>query len=346
VSHVTYPIGTQVYTPGEVAAAAGLDESVVRAAVGTAAFVGHAEAVDLALRLRRGARLDAVLNPVEPPEPFAGIGLTSRNPYRFPFAVSGTLHMLFVSAAILLGSFQVAPAARMAFSGPATDEARLVFLNLPGPGGGGGGGGRREPAPASKAMRAGEHRTSSPLPEVAPPPPPQPPVAPPPLSGESFPVLNAPVMPAPADPTQRDGVLDSASVRESRGPGTLDGAGTGAGHGVGSGTGSGIGEGSGGGTGGGPFRPGAGITPPRILHEVKATYTEEARRAGITGQVDLEVVVQRTGSVGSIRLVRGLGAGLDQRAIDAVRQWSFAPATRQGTPVAVIVEVSVEFALR
>jgi TonB family protein len=50
--------------------------------------------------------------------------------------------------------------------------------------------------------------------------------------------------------------------------------------------------------------------------------------------------------VGDVRLVRGLGAGLDQRAIDAVRQWRFAPARRFGTPVDVLVQIAVEFRIR
>ena len=66
--------------------------------------------------------------------------------------------------------------------------------------------------------------------------------------------------------------------------------------GVGEGDGAGIGPGSGGGTGGGPYRPGSGIEPPRLLQEVKADYTEEARRAGITGDVVLEIVVRRDGA--------------------------------------------------
>ena len=57
-------------------------------------------------------------------------------------------------------------------------------------------------------------------------------------------------------------------------------------------------------------------------------------------------IVRSDGTVGDIRLQRGLGAGLDQRAIEAVRQWRFAPATRLGTPVDVLVEVAVEFKLR
>ena len=121
---------------------------------------------------------------------------------------------------------------------------------------------------------------------------------------------------------------------------------TGAGQGVGQGQGSGIGPGSGGGEGGGPYQPGAGIDPPSLLREVKATYTDDARRRGIEGEVVLEIVVRFDGSVGDVRVRRGLERGLDQRAIEAVKQWRFAPAKRRGTPVDVVVEISVEFKLR
>jgi TonB family protein len=79
---------------------------------------------------------------------------------------------------------------------------------------------------------------------------------------------------------------------------------------------------------------------------VKAIYTDEARRRGTTGNVLLEIVITRDGSVGDVSVRRGLGAGLDQRAVDAVRQWKFSPARRLGEPVDVIVEVAVEFTLR
>ena len=115
---------------------------------------------------------------------------------------------------------------------------------------------------------------------------------------------------------------------------------------MGEGTGSGIGPGSGGGTGGGPYRPGAGITPPGLLREVRPDYTEEARRRGVEGDVVLEIVVRADGSVGAVKVLHGLGAGLDQRAADAVRQWRFSPARRFGAPVDVMVEVAVEFKLR
>jgi protein TonB len=79
---------------------------------------------------------------------------------------------------------------------------------------------------------------------------------------------------------------------------------------------------------------------------VKATYTDEARRRGTTGNVILEIVVTRDGTVGEVSVRRGLGGGLDERAIDAVHQWKFVPARRLGQPVDVIVEVAVEFMLR
>ena len=130
----------------------------------------------------------------------------------------------------------------------------------------------------------------------------------------------------PADKHDRAGVPDArrratARDRERRRRGHRQRA-----RASGEGEGAGIGPGSGGGTGGGPYRPGSGITPPSLLREVKPDYTEDARRRGIEGDVVLEIVVRSDGTVGDVRLLQGLGAGLDQRAIDAVRQWRFAPA--------------------
>ena len=79
---------------------------------------------------------------------------------------------------------------------------------------------------------------------------------------------------------------------------------------------------------------------------MKADYTEDARRRGVSGDVVLEIVVRRDGSVGDVKVLQGLAGGLNDRAVQAVRQWRFAPARRQGAPVDVIVEVAVEFKLR
>ena len=66
----------------------------------------------------------------------------------------------------------------------------------------------------------------------------------------------------------------------------------------------------------------------------------------MAGEVVMEIVVRRDGLVGDVKVLQGLGGGLNDRAVQAVRQWRFSPAERQGAPVDVIVEVSVEFKLR
>jgi protein TonB len=244
------------------------------------------------------------------------------------------------------------------------DETRMVFLVTPGPGGGGGGGGLRNPLPARRVERRGPERARVTVPKVTPekvlttarreePKTPTPAAIPEPKPVERAPeplasrVLVAPVVTSASNDRDREGVIEKGRENgESQGAGVGGGAGTGQGTGNGQGLGSGIGEGSGGGTGGGPFRPGSGIEAPRLLREVKADYTDDARRRGITGDVVLEIVVRRDGTVGDVKILQGLGAGLDQRAVNAVRQWRFSPARRRGEAVDVIVEVAVEFTLR
>ena len=167
------------------------------------------------------------------------------------------------------------------------------------------------------------------------------------LDHEPQPQLFAPVASLPGDLRDRIGTLTSTSDADaSQGPGTGGGAGQGRGTGLGEGDGPGLGPGFGGGIGGGPYRPGSGIDPPRLLREVKPRYSEVARRANIEGDVVLEVIIRADGSVGQVDVLQRLGFGLDERAVEAVRQWRFAPATRQGVAVDVIVEVAMEFVLR
>jgi TonB family protein len=234
------------------------------------------------------------------------------------------------------------------------NEMRLVFLVSPGPGGGGGGGGLREPAPPPPAERKGAATLRSPVPVRRPParvdPPPVVHEEPPPPP-KPEPEIVAPVVQVASDPRDRAGVPWTPreappQEADSHGPGTAGGTGSGQGTGIGEGQGAGLGAGSGGGTGGGPYRPGAGITAPAIVHEVKPDYTEEGRRRRIEGDVELEIVVKSDGTVGSVKLLHALGAGLDERAMEAVRQWRFSPARRYGTPVDVIVEIAMEFKLR
>jgi len=131
----------------------------------------------------------------------------------------------------------------------------------------------------------------------------------------------------------------------SNGMGSGGGIGSGSGGGVGSGTGPGVGPGHGGGYGGGVFRVGGGVSPPRALDTPDPEYTEEARRAKYQGTCILWLVVGSDGKPREIKVARPLGMGLDQKAMEAVRKWRFAPAMKDGQPVAVQINVEVSFRL-
>ena len=90
------------------------------------------------------------------------------------------------------------------------------------------------------------------------------------------------------------------------------------------------------------------MTLPRVLREVKPQYTSDAMRAKVQGTVLLQCVVKADGSVGDVQVVRSLDSafGLDQEAIKAARQWRFAPGTRLGEPVPVLVTIELTFTLR
>ena len=139
------------------------------------------------------------------------------------------------------------------------------------------------------------------------------------------------------------GVLSSTST----GPGSGGGVGSGEGSGIGSGRGPGLGPGSGGGTGGGVYRPGGSVTAPRVVTEVKPTYTTDALRYRIQGTVVLELIVTRDGHPSDIHVARSLDPhGLDEQAIAAVAQWRFEPGRLAGAPVDVLVTVMVDFWIR
>jgi len=343
-----------LYSPSEIARAAGVPEADVRAVLGHGReLVPHGEAVRLGRMLVQRAGLGRS-TPHPPLFSLFSDAEPARRPAGVPLALSSTLHLGLIAVAVFIATFNLAPrAASLRPDDRPADLMRLVFVPLPGPGGGGGGGGLLQKASPPKALREGHSPISSPIPEQREPPPLRPVPAPPEpvpaplLKAEPLPIVIAPIVTAPADSRTRAGVLQQTMAEnDSRGPGSGGGVGTGTGTGLGQGDGSGIGPGSGGGTGGGPYRPGSGIEPPRLLREVKADYTEDARRRSVSGDVVLEIVVRRDGSVGDVRVMQGLSAGLNERAVQAVRQWQFAPSRRQGAAVDVIVEVAVEFKLR
>lgn len=92
-------------------------------------------------------------------------------------------------------------------------------------------------------------------------------------------------------------------------------------------------------------RIGNGVSAPRLLKESGPGYAEDARIAKHQGQVRVLFVVEKTGLVRDIRVLRSVGLGLDEKAVDAVRTWTFAPGQKDGSPVAVEVQLEVNFRL-
>jgi periplasmic protein TonB len=257
---------------------------------------------------------------------------------------------LVTHAVVLLLVFviiQYAPRATLVDdAGPVRLPNDIVWLAEPGPGGGGGGGGNESPEPPRPAELPGRDAITVPVarqPELVKP---DPVVEEPPVEPE----LNIPAQTLASSQIALPGAIESANLAPtvSQGTGTGGGAGSGAGSGVGPGQGSGLGPGFGGGAGGGAYRPGSGVTVPRLLRDVKPQYTADAMRAKVQGTVLLECVVMPDGSVGDVQIVRSLDAvfGLDQEAVKAARQWRFVPGTRQGEPVPVIITIELSFTLR
>lgn len=131
----------------------------------------------------------------------------------------------------------------------------------------------------------------------------------------------------------------------SQGPGSNSGFGSTMGGGIGAGHGGGLGSGTGGGYGGGVMSVGGGVTAPTLIHQVQPQFTDEARQSKLEGTVEIQLIVDAYGNPENIVVVRHLGMGLDQKAVDAVRQYKFKPAMFQGHPVAVRLMVDVGFHL-
>ena len=217
----------------------------------------------------------------------------------------------------------------------------VVWVAQEGPGGGGGGGGNERPEPPKPVELSGREKVPVPAPK------PKMPIPAPVKELKPDPPMDVPVR----QTTVQDlpGVIASVTApTSSQGIGTGGGSGTGKGTGVGPGEGSGLGPGTGGGTGGGVFRPGNGVISPRLIQEVKPSYTADAMRAKIQGVVTLEAVVMPDGSIGNVQITRSLDPtfGLDQEAVKTVKKWRFAPGTRFGQAVAVLVEIEMTFTLR
>jgi periplasmic protein TonB len=196
---------------------------------------------------------------------------------------------------------------------------------------GGGGGGTKMPQPVS--------RGEAPKPALKQFVPPTPAVPKPIL-----PVV--PTITAPAPQINADNYGDplAKTLPFSGGPGS-SGFGTGKGGGIGSGNGDGFGPGTGGGTGGGVYHAGGDVSMPQLVSKVEPEYSEEARKAKYSGTVLLSIVVDEHGLPRDIRVIRPVGLGLDEKAVEAVARWRFRPGLKGGRAVAVQANIEVSFRL-
>jgi periplasmic protein TonB len=122
--------------------------------------------------------------------------------------------------------------------------------------------------------------------------------------------------------------------------------GTGVGGGIGTGSGGGVGSGHGGpGVGPGIFHIGDGVSAPKPIYTPEPEFSEEARKAKYQGVVVLTIVVGPDGRVHNPRVLRSLGMGLDEKAVEGVKTWKFDPSKKDGRPVAVEMNIEVAFNL-
>ncbi len=96
---------------------------------------------------------------------------------------------------------------------------------------------------------------------------------------------------------------------------------------------------------GGPYSVGGNVSAPIPIYKPEPPYSKEAREAKYQGTVVLWIVVDAQGNVTDVRVVKPLGLGLDEKAVEAVHTWKFKPAMRNSTPVPVRVTVEISFRL-
>jgi TonB family protein len=94
-----------------------------------------------------------------------------------------------------------------------------------------------------------------------------------------------------------------------------------------------------------PLRVGGGVTPPSLAYKVEPEYSEEARWARVDGTVVVKTTIGVDGTAQNMEVIRSLGLGLDEKALQAISQWKFKPGTKDGEPVPVMATIEVNFRL-
>jgi periplasmic protein TonB len=268
-----------------------------------------------------------------------GKGTGSYPIHSLNFVTSFVLHAAAVALAISSGlwisqhSDQLPQKVVSVFTGPSP----YVLPPAPTHAGGGGGGGDRDKINASKGAPPPFTREQLAPPAIV--------VrnAQPKLSAEPT-VVGPPALSFPPS-WQMGDPLATLLTPPSNGIGSGSGIGSGHDGGVGSGSGPGVGPGMGGGFGGGIYHVGGGVSAPRAIFAPDPEYSDEARKAKYQGTVILWVIIDAEGRPREIKVARSLGMGLDKKALQAVRNWRFEPALKDNQPVAVQVNIEINFRL-
>jgi periplasmic protein TonB len=275
--------------------------------------------------------LELTSTPIPVPDRMA----VKRNPWAI--GISTTVNVAILLVAFFFIGRKVIETAKP-FIAMTLDEEPLRGPSAPAKSGGGGGGGDHSLTEASKGK----------LPKIE-----KNPIVPPMV--KTFDKPKIPIEAAinvqkdiqlPDNPLPVIGVKSSANVVLSNGTGSSGGLGSGSGGGLGSGQGNGYGPGIGGNAGGGVYRVGGGVSAPQVIFAPEAEFSDEARRAKYQGVCIIGLIVDAQGNPENVHVVRALGMGLDQKAMEAVRKYKFKPAMLNGkTPVPVYINVEVNFRL-
>jgi periplasmic protein TonB len=268
---------------------------------------------------------------------FAPLAIATRS--RWTSLLSLGAHALAASLILLLalGQWHARAARAKTLETALASTPFIPAASRPGAIGGGGGGGDHSPIEASQGRLPQISRTQLAPPQILK------------LDNPKLPVAPSIVMPQPIrlpDAAQMPnlGLPQSQQVAlASQGSGSGSGFGTGSGGGLGSGHGGGFGPGTGGGYGGGVMKVGGGVSAPVLIYSPDPEFSDEARRAKFQGVCVVGLIVDAQGNPQQVTIVRPLGMGLDQKAIEAVRQYKFRPALYQGRPVPVAIDIEVNF---
>ncbi len=280
-------------------------------------------------------RLQSAAGPVYVPT-FAGLEITTQS--RWTSILSFGTHLLLATLIILLalGRWHERQIQKKLLATTIDVTPFVPASPLKDTMGGGGGGGNHDIIEASKGKLPKFAKTQITPPQILR-------IDNPKLAVE--PTVVMPTIKLPDATNMPDlGIPQSPQVAlASQGSGSGSGFGSGSGGGIGSGNGNGVGPGSGGGYGGGVYHVGGGVSNPTLIYAPDPEFSDEARRAKYQGVCVVGLIVDAQGNPQRVHIVRPLGMGLDEKALEAVKQYKFKPAIFRGKPVPVEVDIEVNF---